>query len=88
MSNSIMRGRKIGRSITLTECACARVEDGKLVNFTQTLMGQLSAKQAQRYLRSYKHDDSIIVVSVEVDTSYYEASLEDFLEIAEKRGAE
>lgn len=84
----IYRSRDIGRTVQLSHCRGARIDDSKeIVEFSAVVYGSISTDAAQAYFRRKLKDDSIIINSVETDTDYYSMDLQTFLENATKRKA-
>lgn len=78
---------RIGRTITRTYCSCSVVvekgSERKTEYFAETLYGSYNLQRAQKELRRRKHDSTINVHSVDVESGYYSMPLETFLEHAE-----
>ena len=81
--------KTISRTITTTQAVFAKVEkvDGvvQAVESQERLLGNLSIEEAQKELT--KAHGSVTVLSVETEAKLYEASVLDFIELAELHGS-
>ncbi|CAC21527.1 dsDNA binding protein [Bacillus phage GA1] len=80
--------KTISRTIPTTTAKFAKVEkvDGQIiaVENEQTLLGNLTIEEAQKELS--KQHGSVTVLSVETHAKLYEASVLDFIDLAEVHG--
>lgn len=80
--------KTISRTIPTTQAVFAKVEkvDGvvQAVESQERLLGNLSIEEAQKELT--KVHGSVTVLSVETEAKLYEASVLDFIELAELHG--
>ncbi|UXN78501.1 dsDNA binding protein [Bacillus phage vB_BaeroP_SYYB1] len=81
--------KTISRTIPTTQAVFAKVEkvDGvvRAVESRERLLGNLSIEEAQKELT--KVHGSVTVLSVETEAKLYEASVLDFIELAELHGS-
>ncbi|QHJ75875.1 hypothetical protein [Bacillus phage SRT01hs] len=81
--------KTISRTIPTTKAVFAKVEqvDGKIqaVESVEKLLGNLSLEEAQKELA--KVHGSVTVLSVETEAKLYEASVLDFIKLAEESGS-
>lgn len=79
--------RSIKRTVSMTACVGQRLNPvtGEFEDFTEVLEGLYARDAAQAHLRRARHDDTIVVASVEQDVHVYVLSGEDFLKHAKEQ---
>lgn len=82
MAKNLERGM-IGRTVAFSHLKGKRVESGELVDFECNLIGDFSnIEKATNTLRRRTHDNSIVIMSVEVDSDYYSIPINLFVKTA------
>lgn len=79
--------KKIGRRINTITCYGKRLRDNEFEDFCAVVItseNMPTLEDLTKHLRKRERDQTLVVNKIDVDSSYYKMSVEDFIQKAER----